>query len=243
MKSFTFLTYSATALVSALNIASVIAAPGAESPAYGGNLPGDVEKYVYSFGQPRRDDDSKVSVPSYSWAFGDAEYEFPESESKSKSGSHARRAEEPKAPVTKETIFWVLAPPEQQPPPPGAAFIPAPTGKRTGLLFYRPYIQKPTQNGKQAYVLATEAETRANPKKIAWAAYQVASAEVGPDGSLRATKLRHVSYSRALLELARVRAQQEALAKKSAMATPKNPASPILSTTSHPTPTWQRVTP
>lgn len=236
MQTFAFLTYSATALISALNIASVVAVPGAESPAYKADLPAGVEEYVYSFA--RGDDSQEVTVPSYSWAFGDdAEYKFPVAESESKSGSHARRAEPPKAPATIEQIsnvaFWLLAPAEQQPPPPAAAFVPAPFKRDPRRVYYRPFQKKPTQDGKIANVPATEPETRANPAKIAWAPYRFAGYKrvpEGPEGKLYAV-MNPLPQRYAVKDLAVVREKQEALANKSATATATATATPSAATT------------
>lgn len=211
MKTFTLLTYSATALISALNISSVFAVPEA-------NLPGDVDEYVHSLGQPRGDDSLKVNVPSYSWAWAfdddEAEYEFPAAESES--GSHARRAEPANVRDSKEPTYWVLAPANQQPPPPGAAFVPSPITQNTGRVYYRPFRSLLTRDGKRLYVLATTAETQANPAKIAWRPYQIASGTRTAKGLLETALLRPVPNSYALRDLARVRAQQEALATNSA---------------------------
>lgn len=213
MKTFTLLRYSATALISVLNISSVVAIPGVTSPAYGADLPQEAE-YVYDFEQPRKDDGSKVIVPSYSWTYDDGKYDFHAAESH---GPHARRAEPPKVPELK---YYVLAPAEVQPPAPAQAFILSPITQDTTRVYYRPFLLKTKEDGKPTYVLATAADVRANPKTVAWVPYQVASGTRRPDGALTEAILRPVPNSVAVRDIARVRAQQEILAKKSATATP-----------------------
>lgn len=208
MKTFTLLTYSATALLSALNISSVVAVPQAESPAYRADLPHEAE-YVYDFEQVRGDSGSKVIVLSYSWDNGDDKYNYDFSAAEFKSGPHARRAESPKTFYTRERVTYVLAPADQQPPPPAAAFILSPVTPDKSRVYYRPFLSKTLRDGTTAYILATDAELRAAPDNAFWRAYQVASETIVPEGVV--AKLSPVPNSYAARDLARVRAQQKVI--------------------------------
>ena len=209
MKTFTLLTYSVTALISALTT-SVVAVSGAESPAPKPDLSLDAD-YVYDY-EFIKNNGLKFDVPSYSWALGedDYKYDFVEDAAEPHDPRHIRRQAVSQIIVVAEntTIFYVLAPAAKQPPRPGVLFITATINSNdTEKVYYRPFVTR-SLDGKPVDVPATPAQTRGDPSKLIWRPYRVFPSAAIP---IRTVALELQPKSVLVKDLERVRAEQAQL--------------------------------